>query len=239
MKILNYFKKKTNIEKYFIFWTSLEKLFHLFHIKHYTYQNHYDSWTLELSSLCSNSQYIEIINYINQKLTIFSLNVISSLDIVIFNKLYSKFKIWSKLMKKERNLINKFKLDEIRSIVNLSTQPTSIYQDTTNIYYDGNIQNNKDFCIHLFNITKHFLKHREKREKIKLLFKNIHNNDIVNLRQIYCLATYLKSKKIIKLIKKNYSIKESCKNYFNIDVDNNIKSKKLLEILTITNIYDI
>ena len=68
-------------------------------------------------------------------------------------------------------------------------------------------------------------------------FKNNINKN--NYRPIFCLALRLNNYKLIDVLKDNLDIISIIKEHFDIKITNNIKSKKLLEILNLINIYDI
>ena len=225
-KLKNIRKQPLSINKLFLFWCSLETHFQLFHFKYRHFYNYYSNWSNELSQLCSDphSTIIQVIQYIHSKISTHCFNIISTMDTKLFQKFYKKFKIWKKIIKKEESIIQSF----------TNNSKTSTQQHTPYI-----IQDNALFCIKLFYLCIPFLNKREKREKIFEFFQNIHDINFSNLRQLFIIASILKSKKIIRHIKHNYNLSICCKDYFNIDIDYKIKSKKLLEILTLINIYNL
>lgn len=197
------------------FWLNVKFIMNYFYNIYVQYPNRVEQWSSILNQLQKNGDYYEIYRHIELFLCSFALNVMNSMDLHYFFILYANVKKWKKIKKNEESKIKNF---------NFNIQK----------------QNNITFlCIDIFHHTIDNIKNRKHYDAIFNFFNNVENINLSNLRQIFHMAVILQNYKILESLIKYVDIKLVCKDYFNLDVSKNIKPKKLLEILTLTNIYNI
>jgi hypothetical protein len=195
------------------FWLNIKISMNSFYCTYLKYPNRVNHWSSILNDFQTQNNFYEIIRHIELFLCYFSLNVMNSLDTHFFTILYNNYKLWNKIKKQEEKLINNFNF--------------SIDNNTT------------FFSIELFNSCIHHINTKNNFDIIYKFFYNIENFNFNNLRTIFYMAVVLNNHSILLHLSKYVDLNTVCKEYFNLDISNKIKPKKLLEILTFTNIYNI
>jgi hypothetical protein len=208
-------KKKEPDYRYEKFWGSYKKFLNNFYCSNIQYPNLVNKWSIQLNIFKNKLQYYDICLLIDNIVNEFTVNIITSFNIEYYNIQKTYINKWLNIKKKEISNIDDF------SFINNKTNKL-FFIDLFDCCYK-NIHTNR---IELYNFFSDYNK----------FDNNINNN---NYRPIFCLACKLNNHQIIELLIKTINIKHICKTNFDLDIDDNITSKKLLDILSFINLYEI
>jgi hypothetical protein len=214
MKLLCF--NKNNYKKYKKFWEEYIFFLNKFYCSHINYYNNTEELTNQYYIHMQNNDYNEITKLIDNIIHSVNLDIITIFDIKMFESHKDFIIKWEKI--KVKNILD-FEHNSDKKIeemfVNLFI---SCYKNING--------NDEEHVMIIYNFFTNYTK-----------FKNDIKND--NYRPIFCLAVRLKDKNIIKTLMEYIDIVSIFKNQFDLSIIDGTKSTKILEVLSLINLYDV